>query len=285
MKQPVRSLTGILGTSLLLHLASCYNHAYLQNYTTTLLPAQTRTHIEQGHSQTTAEIGFTYASAISNNSAHIATGNYYDFNTDQVNESQANQFCHFPTQRFSFFAAVLGKNLTSAQFQLQYGSDGGHDLYDGSFGVGVRLYRNNLAGRVFINTGVMNTTASVQIYERTHNYTTENRYNDLTDTFSTDIFYVEGLCAINRVQRNTLVNPFCNLSIRLCPLFNYKEADASLVSITATGGLFLTKGPITGLCGLRLSHYLFDQNRVLHTTALSQISLQFPLPKKDHRNQ
>jgi hypothetical protein len=128
--------------------------------------------------------------------------------------------------------------------------------YNFSSGIGIRLYRGNLAGRVWCSAGLAKARCDVYVLERDY----DAGDFDLRDSYDDNLPFAEITLAFNTKSAALAVNPFVNISVRYYSMFRYDEIAVSLVPVYVSSGIYKDFGPLTASCGLQLDGY--DTNRL-----------------------
>ena len=246
----------------------CY-HAYLQEFRSTYIGHSDRVHIEHGKKNGSIECGGSFATRFRTDTTAIADGNYYDFGTRTTNELHVNQLLISPPRQLSLFLSWLGPDLVSIQTEASVSGTGKTVLYRWNAGIGVRLYKGTVAGRIFTNGGIMNARTHVFVFEDS-----DSGYYDLRDDYTAHIPFIEQTFAINANNPRLGVSPFFNLSFLHANLFDFNEATVNLFSVQGTFGLFRDFGPVT-LSGAIQAQYQYGRKTFPGLRATMQLQREF----------
>ncbi|MBN1757226.1 MAG: hypothetical protein JW863_02845 [Chitinispirillaceae bacterium] len=246
-----RTLLTIFLVLTLTFCTGCY-HAYLQSFRSTFIGNTSRVHIERGTKKAYVECGVSYGTGFKPDSVGIADGNYYDFSTGMQDSTRINQIMRFPAHRANLYFTYLGNRLVSFQAEGSLSKTGEDVLFRYDIGIGARLYRNHLAGRIFTNIGLMKTRSDVFVFEKTE----YGKYYDLEDSYTATVPFIEMSIAFNDNNPKQIVAPFYTISFLHANLFNYHEASVNLNTAYGTVGIFKRIGSFTLSAGMQ-TEYLF----------------------------
>lgn len=249
-----------------LMLSSCFPSYNLQQFSARLLTSPGTIQIEQGKKDQSMEMSASFSGTLDNRTITGNDGSYYDLEKHSADPDVAN--CSYTTARrqADFYCAILGKKLVCGKFESQLGMINSKMYYNFSAGIGARLYRGNIAGRIWGSVGLAKAGCEVFVLER------DDSVYDLRDTYDDNLPFADITLAFNTKSPTLGVNPFVNISVRYYSLFRYNDISVSLVPIYLCSGIYKDLGPLTASCGFQLSGYDTNELFSVHSAITGQIT-------------
>jgi hypothetical protein len=224
-----------------------------------------RVHIESGRKQTYGELGVSYFNTLKSNKSQFVMASSYDFEKREENLKTINTHVNSPGEVFGIYGAILGRLLAVGMMDLRLGKLNGEPYYDVIGGVGVRLYKGPVAGRVVFQLGVSNALNHVYMFQSG----TAGDY-DLVDTYKAVIKSVGVSFNFNMKSPRCFVNPFLNFNVRNYGLFRYQTISLDLLSFSGAAGICKEFGPCIGVLGFQLKRSYDEKKIILHPGIITQ---------------
>ena len=260
--------TGHCALALLLPVVcGCLPSYHLQHFSGRLLTSPNTIQVERGQEELSTEFSAAISGNFFKETMAYPEGSYYDFETGNSDPTAENCFIETSTRQVSLYCAVLGKKLVSGKFETQFGMIDNRLFYNFSPGIGVRLFKNDYAGRVWFSAGLVKMDCEVFVFE---NDDDESDY-DLKDTYDDIIPFMGITLAFNTNFPSAFVNPFVNVAVRYYSLFRFQDIAASLIPLYLTAGIHKTFGPFTASFGLQIDGYDTMQMLSVHPVLLGQV--------------
>jgi hypothetical protein len=270
---PMKPQLSILSKAVLallpLIMNGCLPSYHLQQFSARLLTSPGAIQIEQGRKDLSMELSGSFSGSRGESPIPGSEGSYYDPKTFTPDGSATNCAYRTAAWQADLYCAILGKRLVCGKFESQLGLIEGKMYYNFTTGIGARLYRGNLAGRVWCSAGIAKARCDAYVLERNNN---AGSY-DLRDSYDDNLPFAELSAAFNTISPTLAVNPYVNVSVRYYSLFRYDDIAVRLVPVYLAAGIYKNFGPLTASCGLRLNAY--DSNRLftVHTMVTGQLTL------------
>jgi hypothetical protein len=227
----------------------CGPLSHLQSFRAKALLPDSHAYPELGFRETTLDVGGSMAASFRRPSTAFTDGTYYDFARDTVAPDEPNCFFTLGRHSAGLFVGLQGENLVSGLGELRMGLLGGRMFYDMSAGIGVRLYADRVAGRLYNTVGLSNMRIDVLVHERGGEYGWDltDSYRDLHPTFGLNL-------TINSLRTNAPLQYYVGLSTKYRSCFRYEAIDVDLSASSLSMGVFRRNGPFLLLAGLKLNY-------------------------------
>jgi hypothetical protein len=244
---------------------------YLQYFSSFFTLGSGTVHIERGKKKRSFEIGGSFSQARWADSAISQKGE--SFNIAACKEDAITPNCHlrFPNRYLNVHATILSEKLVCGIVEVQAGVRDGTTAWNGSAGIGVRLFKKPLAGRIFVSVGQMTMFSKTEIL--VNDLSGAGYY--LRDSYSEKKPYLAFTAALNSTHDDWIVNPVLNVNARWYSLFNYYRIRADQIELSVTGGISRNAGPLIIFTGGQLTGITGDRSGIPHARAVVQLTTSF----------